>query len=59
MGAVARNAHDQIFVVIRVFLRLQQRLPIDDVELHVHAFFVEVAANQSRKTLKSIISGKG
>ena len=54
--AVSRHAHDQIPVLLRIFLGRTQGVPVHHVELDVMAVHIEVGADQIRHTdRKSVV----
>ena len=56
MIAVSGHAHDQVFVVFRVFLGLDQGFFIYDVELNVVSVHVEVGTHQIRHLIQPFLA---
>ena len=54
LRAIARNANHQVLVLLRIFLRLQQRVAIDNVKLYVHPFLIEVVTHQTAKVSQTL-----
>jgi hypothetical protein len=54
LRAIACNANHQVLVLLRIFLRLQQRVAIDNVKLYVHPFLIEVVTHQTAKVSQTL-----
>lgn len=55
---ISRYANDQITIVLRIFLRLSQRIRRHHVELYVMTVEVEISTNQRSDLRDSRIIGK-
>ena len=58
VGAVACDAHHEVFVLARVAIGVEQYLAIDQVGLELHTALIEVTSNQSGQVLGSTLTGK-
>ena len=48
---VACHAYYQMFIFLRMFLCIQQCLPVNYIKLHVHSLLVKVSADQCNEFL--------
>src|SRR5512137_2401753 len=55
--AVAGDAHDQVPVLLRVLLRVEQRLFIENIELDVRMFLSTPGADQLHEPARSLFPG--
>ena len=55
---VARDTDNEILVLLRILLRVNQSLAADDVELQVVTPHLEVGANQRRQVVNTLLAYK-
>ncbi len=58
LSAVTCHTHHQILMLLRVFLRFNQGVAIDHVELDVHPFLIEVVTHQAAKVTQTILASQ-
>ena len=55
---VTSHTYNQMLIVLRMCLCIQQCLSAYNIELHMHSLLIEIGTNQCNKFLKALTSGK-